>query len=253
MFPVLFKFGGLELRSYGFFVALGFAAGILVSFVYARREKIARQLILDLALWVIIASVAGARLVYVLGQWDYYRRNLPEIIMLQNGGLVFLGGLLLALLTVYLFARRRRLPLLKLLDALTPGTALGYAIGRLGCFLNGCCFGLPTTMPWAIVFPRGSLAAAYCPDTALHPTQLYASLSMLFAFLALVWLYRAKKFGGQILFSGLVFYSLYRFVIEFFRFSPLRWLALTPSQWLVIPLFVLGIWGLVHFGRYRSL
>ena len=249
MFPILLKFGWLEVRSYGFFVALGFLAGILIALYYAGREKIDRQDVLDLGILTIVSAIVGARLIYVIGEWDYFRSHLLEIVMVQNGGLVFLGGLLLSLAAIYLFARAKRIPLLKLLDAIAPGSALGYAIGRIGCFLNGCCFGLPTKLPWGVVFPKGSLAEAYCSDVPLQPTQLYASLSMLAAFLLLAWLYRKKRFDGQIVFWGLVLYSVYRFLNEFLRFSPIHWLNLTPSQWVVMPLFVLGVWGLVYFGK----
>ncbi|MDD5594441.1 MAG: prolipoprotein diacylglyceryl transferase [Candidatus Margulisbacteria bacterium] len=247
MLPVLLKLGVLEIRSYGFFVALGFLAGILLSLYYAGQEKIEQSNILDLAIYVIISAIVGARLFYVFGQWDYYRSNPLEIIMVQNGGLVFLGGLLLTLLTVLVYSRAKNIPLLRLLDAITPGTTLGYAIGRIGCFLNGCCFGLPTGLPWGVTFPPGSLAAAYCPNQALHPTQLYSALAMLLAFFALVWLYRTKKFDGQIIFWGLVLYSLYRFLVEFLRYSPIHWLNLTPSQWLAIFIFFFGVWGLSYF------
>jgi len=243
MQPIIFKLGALELHSYGLFVALGFTVGIILSLICAKREKIAAQLIVDLALYVVIAAIAGARLFYVLGQPAYYCHNPLEIIMVQNGGLVFLGGLLLAILAVVIFARRKNIPLLSLLDAITPGTALGYAIGRLGCFFNGCCFGLPTNLPWGIEFPSGSLAAFYCPGEHLHPTQLYSSLIVLILFLGLLWLYKNKKFSGQIFFSGLIGYSLYRFLIEFLRYSPIHWLYLTPSQWIAILIFIFGLWG----------
>ncbi|MDD4178442.1 MAG: prolipoprotein diacylglyceryl transferase [Candidatus Margulisbacteria bacterium] len=252
MQPILFKLGALELHSYGLFVALGFTVGIILSLIYAKREKIAAQLIVDLALYVVLAAIAGARLFYVLGQPAYYFHNPLEIIMVQNGGLVFLGGLFLAILAVVVFARQKNIPLLNLLDAITPGTALGYAIGRLGCFFNGCCFGLPTNLPWGITFPSGSLAAFYCPNERLHPTQLYSSLIVLILFLGLLWLYKNKKFSGQIFFSGLVGYALYRFLIEFLRYSPIHWLALTPSQWLAIIMLIFGLWGLVHF-RYSDI
>jgi phosphatidylglycerol:prolipoprotein diacylglycerol transferase len=249
MFPVLFKIGPLAVHSYGFLVAVAFLTGLVISVFYAKKEGIGNQIILDLAIYVIISAIVGARIFYVLGQWDYYRSNPVEILMLQNGGLVFLGGLLFSILTVVIYARIKGLPLLKLLDALTPGTALGYAIGRIGCFLNGCCFGLPTKLPWGLVFPPGSLAALYFPGENIHPTQLYSSLSVLLVFFVLFWLYRRKKFDGQILFWGLILYAVYRFLVEFLRYSPFHWLQLTPSQWLSIALFIFGIWGLI---RYRK-
>lgn len=250
MHPILFKFAGLEVHAYGFFVALGFLAGIFLALFFAKQEKIEGQIILDLSIYVIISSVIGARLIYVIGEWDYFRHNPIEIIMVQNGGLVFLGGFLLAMATIVIFARVKKLNLFKLLDAIMPGALLGYAIGRLGCFFNGCCFGLPTKLPWAIIFPPGSLAGAYCPDQPLHPTQLYASLSMLLAFIILSILYRRKRFDGQIFFWGIIFYSIYRFLVEFLRFSPIHWLSLTPSQWLLLFTFLYGFWGL--FIRKKS-
>lgn len=249
MFPVLFKIGPLAIRSYGVMVAVAFLVGIVISLFYAKKEGIESETILDLAIYVIISAITGARIFYVLGQWDYYFQNPIEIFMVQNGGLVFLGGMLFSILTVFIYTRLKTIPLLKLLDALAPGTALGYAIGRIGCFLNGCCFGLPTKLPWGLVFAPGSLAALYFPGEHLHPTQLYSSFLVLMVFLVLSWLYRDKKFDGQIFFWGLTLYALYRFMIEFLRYSPIHWLLFTPSQWLSITIFLFGIWGLI---RYRK-
>ena len=130
--------------------------------------------------------------------------------------------------------------------------ALGYAFGRIGCFLNGCCFGLPTNLPWGVVFPPGSLADFYCHGERLHPTELYSSFSGLLIFIILALLYRHKKFNGQILFWGLILYSIYRFLVEFLRYSPIHWLGLTPSQWLVIPACAIGVWGLIYYRRAKA-
>lgn len=230
-------------------IALAFLVGIFTAIRYARREGIKAETILDLALYVMIAAVAGARLFYVVGQWEIYKDNLPEVLMLQKGGLVFLGGLLFSILTVIIYAKAKNQPLLKLLDALTPATAIGYAVGRVGCFLNGCCFGLPTQLPWGVVFPPGSLAALYSPGEHLHPTQIYSIFSMLIVFGALVWIYRHKKYDGQILAWGLVLYSIYRFFVEFLRYSPLHWFSLTPSQWLSFLLFSFGLWGWAFYRK----
>lgn len=249
MFPFLFKFGPLEIRSYGFFVALGFLLGILISLHYAKKEKIERGLILDLSILVILAAIVGARLFYVLGQWRYYLSNPLEIIMVQNGGLVFLGGFVFCFLTIWLFAKIKNINLLQLFDSIAPGTIFGYAIGRIGCFLNGCCFGCPTKLPWGISFPANSLAGSYFPGEALQPTQLYSVLAMFAAFALLFWLYQKKSYNGQILFWALILYSIYRFLVEFLRYSPIHWLGLTPSQWLVIFTFTAGVWGIIYAGR----
>lgn len=245
MYPVLFKIGRFSIHGYGFAIAIAFLVGTLISMRYARKEGIKPELILDLALYVIIAAIVGARLFYVIGTWDQYTDDLLKIFMVQEGGLVFLGGFFLALLVVVVFARWKGIELLKLLDVLAPGTALAYAIGRIGCFLNGCCFGLPTELPWGINFPLGSLAHSYFPDTHIHSTQLYSSASMFLVFLLILFLYRKKKFDGFVFFWWIILYSIYRFLVEFLRFSPIHWLGLTPSQWMVLVAAGLAVWGLV--------
>lgn len=247
MHPNLFNLGPFSVHSYGLLVAIAFAIGILLTLHFAKKEKIAPELVLDLAIYVVISAVLGARFLYVAGQWDYFRTNPAEIIMLQNGGLVFLGGLIFSFIAVLIFAQLKKIKLLKLLDAIAPGAALGYAIGRIGCFLNGCCFGLPAKLPWGVVFPHGSLADFYCSGEKLHPTQLYSSLAMFLVFLVLIRIYQNKKFNGQLFFWWLILYSIYRFSVEFFRYSPMHWARLTPSQWLVIFTFSAGIWGLNHY------
>lgn len=253
MHPVLFKIGPLSLYSYGFMLAIAFLVGIFASFYYAKREGIKPEAIFDLAIYVIIAGVVGSRLLYVIGRREEYRSNLSEIFMVQKGGLVFLGGLLAALLAIVFYARVKKINLWKLLDAITPGTVLGYALGRIGCFLNGCCFGLPTNAPWGVIFPPDSLAYSYFPGQPLHPAELYSFLSMFMAFIALIIIYRFKRFDGQVFFWGLIIYSIYRFLVEFIRYSPIHWLGLTPSQWLVIPVAVLAAYLLVRFqGKIAS-
>lgn len=239
MYPILFKFAGLSIYSYGLMAAIGFMVGIWLTLRYAKREGIREDYILDLAIYVVIAAIVGARMLYVIGQWGYYSANPAEILMIQNGGLVALGGVLLDLLVISLYARWKKIPLLRLYDTIVPGTALGYSIGRIGCLLNGCCFGLPTNLPWGITFPKGSLADTYFPCQHLHPTQIYSVILMFLAFWILVFVYRSKRYDGQIFFWWLLLYASYRFGVELFRFSPIHWLGLTPSQWIVVgPLFV---------------
>jgi len=247
MYPILIKVGPLSVHAYGFFIALAFLFGIWISYNYLKREGLDPNMVFDLAIFVLISAIIGARLFYVIGEWEQYRNAPIEIFMVQKGGLVFLGGFLLALLAVILYARFKNIPLLKLFDALAPGTALGYSIARIGCFLNGCCFGLPTKLPWGIVFPPVALASNYFPGEHLHPTQIYSLLSMLTVFVVLVWIYRKKKFDGQIFFWWLILYSIYRFLVEFLRFSPIHWIGLTPSQWMVLFAFIYGVWGLLHY------
>ena len=246
MFPILFKLGPFSVFSYGVMAALGFLAGILVSLHFAKKEGLSAETILDLAVYVIIGSIIGARLLYVLGQWHLYKDNLLEIFMLQHGGLVVLGGVIAAILVVFWFAKKKKISFLKLFDICTPATLLGLTIGRIGCFLNGCCFGVPTDCACGVNFPPRSLAHSYFPHEHLWPTQLFSSAGLLIAFLIIFVFYQRKKFDGQVFFIGLIFYSIYRFTVEFYRFSPMHWLGLTPSQWVEILLSIIGVWGLIR-------
>jgi phosphatidylglycerol:prolipoprotein diacylglycerol transferase len=250
MHPLLFKIGVFSVHSYGLMMALAFLSGIGLSLYFAGRGGIKKEAILDLAILVIIFGIAGARLSYVIGQWDKYKGDLVEILMVQQGGLAFLGGFLAALLVTAAYAKIKKIPILKLFDVLAPGVALGYAIARIGCFLNGCCFGVAANVPWAIKFPPGSLPYYYCPEEAIHPTQLYASFSMFIAFLVILYLWRKRKFDGQIFFWFLILYSTYRFVVEFFRYCPpdLFWLGLRPGQIVALIMFVIGLAGLLKKG-----
>ncbi len=251
MLPVLFKLGPLSVHAYGFMIAIAFLVGILLALRFAKKEGIQPETILDLALYVIIAAIVGARLLYVLGTWNDFQGNYLEMFMVQKGGLIFLGGLIMAILVVIGYAKLKKINILKLLDLMTPSVALGYAITRIGCFLNGCCFGLPTKLPWGLEFPFGSLAHSYYPHEHIHPTQLYSSLSMLLAFVVLLLLYKKKKYDGFVFYWGLLFYSIYRMLVEFLRFSPVHWLGLTPSQWVVIFTAAVAIFGLVN-KRFQS-
>jgi len=251
MYPILFKIGAFPVYSYGLMVALGFLLGIWFACRFAVKEGLKAETILDLALWVIISSIIGARFFYVIGQLSYYKDNWLEIFMLQRGGLVILGGVLAAILATYLFAKKHQLSFLKLFDICTPATIIGISIGRIGCFLNGCCFGVETDSFLGVVFPPGSLAYSYFPHEHIWPTQLFSSFSLLLVFGLLLFIYKHKKYDGFVFYWGLVLYSLDRFTVEFFRFSPMRWLNLTPSQWLLLVLFGVGVYGLVHKSSSR--
>ena len=251
MYPVLIDFGSFAIHSYGLLIAIGVLVAIFLAIRYGHREGLVAEQILDLSVYNIVAMIVGARLFYVIGQWHLYKDRPWEIIMVQRGGLIYLGGILMGILVVLLYARAKKLSALLLLDVFSPGVILASVIGRLGCFFNGCCFGLPAKLPWAMIFPAGSLAYSYFPDEHLHPTQIYAIIGLLLVFALLVWRYKYKRYNGQIFFTALIFYSLHRFMIEFFRYSPIHWFGLTPSQWIVAVLFVVGAFFLIRRARGR--
>ncbi|MFB0509490.1 MAG: prolipoprotein diacylglyceryl transferase, partial [bacterium] len=128
------------------------------------------------------------------------------------------GGLVSAIVAGILYARRERMPLIKMFDAVAPAIVLGEFFTRIGCFLNGCCFGKPTNLPCGIIFPHNSLAGYLFPDIAIHPTQLYSSLAGLSLFFIALWLEKRKLRDGILFFIIIALYSLYRFLIDFVRY-----------------------------------
>ena len=139
---------------------------------------------------------------------------------LRSGG-VFYGGLIGAVVTGYFLMRRYKLPWWKTADACAPGIALGNVLGRQGCFAAGCCWGKPTTLPWGVKFTELGHEITGVPiDVPLHPTQLYESFSMLIVFFFLLWLYKHRRFSGQVILFYALLYSIIRFAIEFVRDDP---------------------------------
>jgi phosphatidylglycerol:prolipoprotein diacylglycerol transferase len=215
MFPVLFSIGPLTLHTYGTFVATGIVVGILVTIRIGRSQGITSQNILDIGFIAIFSGIIGSRLLYILMNLSYYSSNPLDMLKLWQGGLVFSGGLLAALIILIWYSKRKDYNPLLLGDICSPGVAIGQAIGRIGCFMMGCCYGKPTTVAWGVVFtnPR-SLARLNIP---LHPTQLYSSLSGFVIFVILMILTAKKKFKGQVLLWFLILHSASRLLIERFR------------------------------------
>ena len=253
MHPILWSWGPITLYSYGAALAI---AVLLAARLAARRASTIGATptqIVDLVLWIMLGGIVGARLVYVAQQWPIYAADLFEILRLDHGGLVFYGGLAGGTLTALLVIRRMRLSAWRTLDLLMPAVALGQAIGRIGCFLNGCCYGEPTTAPWGVRFPGEAFAR--------HPTQLYESAALFL--LAGLLLRRARPVRhpaargamshgarrpaapGTILAWYLIGYGAWRFAVEFLRGDNPSWLwGLTFSQVVSVPLVLLGLWWL---------
>ena len=256
MFPRLFTvpafdllrwhIGPLTLHTYGVLLALAFLAGLWVVSREAKRAGLDATVITDMAVYVLIGGLIGAKLLLLLVEWSYYSKHLGEIwTLLQSGG-VFYGGLLGAFPVAWWFARRHHLDGWKTADVLAPGVAIGQAIGRLGCFAAGCCYGRPADVPWAVTFHDvyATRQVGTPLDTPLHPTQLYESLATLAIFIFLRWLSGHKRFDGQVTLSYVFLYALARFVIEFYRGDAARGMVLggwlSTSQFIAI-LMVLAV------------
>jgi len=227
--PIAFHLGPLPVHWYGVMVALAFLAGLWTASRRALRENIAPERIIDLGPWLIVGAIVGARILYVITFWreEFAGKPLVEMFMVWRGGLVYYGGLVGASLGFILYARLKKLPLWKGADILAPSIALGYVFGRIGCLMNGCCYGRVCELPWAIQFPNQSnawhqqhaqgLVGATDRSLPVHPTQIYESLLNLALYAGLAWLYRRKKFDGQVFATYLVCYAILRSFVEMFR------------------------------------
>jgi phosphatidylglycerol---prolipoprotein diacylglyceryl transferase len=242
LFPKLISFGTLFLPTYGVLVALGFLAGLWVTVRLARRSGLNAELVTNLAVYVALAGLLGAKLLMVWFDWPHV--EIFSLSFIQAAG-VFQGGLILALVVAGLYIRRNKLPLLQTADCFAPGVALGHAIGRLGCFAAGCCWGRACTLPWAVTFhdPNAAALTGVPLETPLHPSQLYEFSTEALLFGLLYWRFNKAHEPGKIIGLYLVLSSIARFLIEFTRFHEQALpfgLPLSITQWIAIGLALAG-------------
>jgi phosphatidylglycerol:prolipoprotein diacylglycerol transferase len=242
MYPLLFRLGDFSLHTYGVLLAAAFLLAIWVALREARRQGMDTNQVMDLFFYILIAALIGSRVFYVLTSWHEFRDHPIDVVRFWKGGLVFYGGFLCAVVVGTYYVWKHNLNFPQLADLVAPSVALGQAIGRLGCFSAGCCFGKPTDLPWACVFTSpDSLAPLGIP---LHPTQLYESAATFVIFLALLRMRRREKFQGKLIWYYVLFYAGVRFFLEFLRADPRGFLipeALSTSQAIAIPLSILAI------------
>jgi phosphatidylglycerol:prolipoprotein diacylglycerol transferase len=260
MFPKLIQFGDFFLPAYGFFVAIGFLAGMGLTLRLARRTGLDRDRIANLAIYCALAGLAGAKLLMFLMDFPYYAENPGRIFSLDTllSAGVYYGGFLAALAFGWSYIRRHRLPWWRTADTFAPGIALGHAIGRLGCFAAGCCWGSECRRPWAVTFtnPEAHELTGVPLGVPLHPAQLYeaAATALVAAFLYLR--YRRPHAEGEILAWYLALYSGARFFLEFFRHHdqpfPVAAVPLTWTQWIAAALFLAGVALLLGQRRQQS-
>ena len=250
MHPIAFQLGPLTIHWYGILIAIGFLAGVWTASKRGLRYGLDPQRISDLAMWILVGAIIGARALHVVSYWDPEFKGKPlwEIFKIQNGGLVFYGGLIGAAIAGIIFVKLKKLPFYKMADALAPSCALGSVFGRIGCLMTGCCFGSKCDLPWAIHFP----ADHETHGLPVHPTQLYDSFANLLLYLGLAWLYRRKKFDGQVLAVFLIGYAVLRSTVEIFRGDYQAGeihAGLTPGQFVSVGIVAAGIALLVLLPR----
>ena len=241
MMPVLFSAGPLHLYSFGVCTA----AGVLLSLFLMRRASSAAGMpagdfVLDLVMITVASGFAGARLFYIFENFSWYQEHPWTVFSVWEGGLIFYGGVWASLLAVIFFLKCRRISPWAGLDFIIPYVALTHAFGRLGCFLNGCCWGRVCELPWAVTFP-GEIHPR-------HPAQLYEAVLDLLLFFFLRRVFLRKKFSGQIILLYLGLYGVIRFGMEMVREGHSLWAGLTHNQWTSLLLMV----GTIFLYRRRK-
>ncbi|MGO8702481.1 MAG: prolipoprotein diacylglyceryl transferase [Candidatus Brocadiia bacterium] len=257
MHDIFFRIGDrFAIHSYGVMAMIGFLAGLFVARWRARRAGLLPDEITDICVWALLAGIVGSRIAYVLQNTDYFFDtgrpgwSVLDLLKIWQGGLVFYGGLIGALVVTLLLLRAKKLKVLPVLDVLTPSLALGHAFGRIGCYLHGCCYGVPVHEGawYGCVFPRDALpylsgvgAPLYIPPgTPLWPTQLVSAFDLFCIFIILSLFFRHQRRPGEVTALYLLLYSTERFIVEFFRGDTHLPGQMSEAQWISIGIFIAG-------------
>lgn len=231
MHPVLFEIGPVTVYSYGLFTALAMLAAFVATMRTARGAGIEPVQAADILFFLFVSGILGARLFYVMQHLDEYGSAPWRALMLREGGLVWYGGFIVSASAGLVYARWRGWPILKLADLYAPVLALAHGIGRLGCFLNGCCFG--KAVSWGVTFPGDALPRV--------PVQLYEAASLIALSLYLFRVARVKRHEGTVFAAYLVLYGALRFCLEFLRGDQTAYFAFTIPQWTSLGVMASGV------------
>ena len=218
MHPEILRVGVLHLRFYGLALTLSFLLGTHLAMRRARRVHVSEDLILRLVLVLLFLAVAGSRAHYVLTHLSEFRGDFAGVFMIWDGGLSMYGGVLAAIVGGLAYIKSQGYPVWKVADVVAPFIALGEAITRIGCFMNGCCFGTPTSLPWGVVFPDDSFSAAVLGNVHIHPSQLYLSGLAFLVFVFLLRFEKRKKFEGQLFWTCVLVLAVARALVDFTRY-----------------------------------
>lgn len=217
MHPEILHWGFIHIRSYGLMLAIAFLVGTWIALRESRRLRLDEDRVITVILVALVAGVLGARGLYVIEHIEEFRGRWAGILALWQGGLTLYGGIIAGTLGGLLSARQLGLPMWIVADALTPSLALGTAFGRVGCYLNGCCYGHPTHMPWGVVFPPDSFASLEFGTTPVHPSQVYFAIAGLVLFLLMWFLRRRVETPGVLFWLFVTLFAVVRIPLDFTR------------------------------------
>lgn len=234
---ILFHLGSLPVYSYGVMLGIAFLIGVIYAAKRAPKYGVSQETVVEVSIFALLGAIFGSRITYVTLNWELYKNNFWHIFNLREGGLTFLGGLIGGLVLILPYIYFKKQSLLKLFDIFSPPLALGYAIARIGCFLNGCCYGRVCSFSF---FPLG----VHFPNLSgfRYPTQIYSSLYSLIILFILLYFERKKQFEGELFFDYLWLYGIARFMIEYLRDEPFAIAGLlTKAQLASIFTIVIGL------------
>jgi len=243
MFPTICTIGPFTVYSYGMMLVIAFSAASLLICQEAKRQGIDPEVIFNLLFFTFIFGIIGSRILYVIDNLSFYAKDPIEAIMLQRGGLSWFGGLILGTGASIIYMKLKKLSIYKTLDLVVPFVALAQSIGRIGCLLNGCCYGKHAE--FGIYFPAH--------ESILVPTQLYSSLLLLLIYIVLRFLQDRPHIDGQIFYAYLLLYSAKRFFIEFLRGdSPPFFSCLTQFQVISAIIFLVAVFKLILIAKTKK-
>ena len=265
--PVAFKIFSLPIRWYGIMAAFGVTAAYLLVKKNRDYAKLSADQVADIIFLLILTGVIGARIFYVVEYFDQFQYTyvngvkvlrstsamLLETLKIYNGGIVFYGGFICATTAMIIYCKVKKLNFWRITDVCVPGLAIGHAFGRMGCFLNGCCFGKPNS--WGVKYPVDSIPAMCYPDKFLHPVQLYEVVANIALAILLNFSLRRLKLG-QNLALYMMLYGLIRFCDEFFRgdhkSADLFFSIFTPAQFIGLFLIPAGMALFIYFQKFHN-
>lgn len=257
MHPILLEinlgFIKFPLHTYGFMIAIGFLLAVSTIRRLSIKSKMNPDMTADLAFWLLMIGFLGARILFIITRLDYFLQNPLDMFKIWEGGLVFFGGLISSTLYAVWYIRKHKINFWKLIDVMTPGLVIAHAFGRFGCLGAGCCYGLPTKMPWGVKL-NSDLVDLQFRGIPLHPTQLYEAGSLLILYACLLYLFKHKKIDGQVGLTYFMAYPIIRSIIEIFRGDSIRGFViddiLSTSQFISIFVFLGALYVLGY--RLRS-
>jgi phosphatidylglycerol---prolipoprotein diacylglyceryl transferase len=252
MDQIFLQMGSFTIRWYGVMAALGFMSSYWVIHHYRKRAGMSGDQVSSLVFISMISGILGARIFYVIQFWDKFRDHPAEIIRIDHGGLVFYGGFFLVIIALVIFCRKHKLDIWRVLDVVAVALPLGHAFGRLGCFLNGCCYGKPTECLLGVEFPAGTPPAEHYPGLHLHPVQIYEVFANLIFFSLLLLVFKKVK-RGQLVSLYFIGYGIIRFVDEFFRGDHIKLIfgIFTKAQFIGLFLIPCGLVMFYIFGKHN--